>query len=487
MENVIYDVAVIGGGVVGGLTLRELSRYRLRTVLLERSEDVAAGASKANSGIVHGGFDAMPGTLKARYNVEGNARMEQTARELGVPFRRNGSLVLAFTEEDRGTLSELMRRGIKNGVPGLQLLSREEALAREPNLSPEILGALWAPSGGIVCPYELTVAAIGNAMDNGAELCTGFAAAAIRDEDGAFAVTSENGETIRARYLINAAGVHSGDVARMIGDDSFTITPRRGEYLLLDKTQGDTVSSTIFQPPTAMGKGVLVTPTVDGNLLMGPTSENIRDKDDVSTTAAGLETVQKLSRKSVPGVNLRAVITSFAGLRACSNGGDFIIGPSAVNARFMNAAGIESPGLTAAPAIAAALVEHLGESGLVLAENPDFDPVRAPIPEFRRLSDEEREALVREDPAFGRVICRCETITEGEILAAIRRNPPARSVDAIKRRTRAGMGRCQGGFCGPQVVELLSRELGIPMENVTKSGEGSRMLAGRTKAGEVRK
>lgn len=487
MENAIYDVAVIGGGVVGGLTLRELSRYRLRTVLLERSEDVAAGASKANSGIVHGGFDAKPGTRKARYNVEGNARMEETARELGVPFRRNGSLVLAFTEEDRRTLEDLLDRGRKNGVPGLRLLSRGEALEREPNLSPEILGALWAPSGGIVCPYELTVAAVGNAMDNGAELRTGFAAAAIRDEDGVFTVTAETGETVRARYLINAAGVHSGDVARMIGDDSFTITPRRGEYLLLDKTQGGTTSATIFQPPTAMGKGVLVSPTVDGNLLVGPTSENVTDKDDVSTTAAGLETVQRLSRKSVPGVNLRAVITSFAGLRACSDGGDFIIGPSAANPRLLNAAGIESPGLTASPAIAAALVEHLRGAGLALEENPDFDPVRPPIPEFRRMSDGEREALVRQDPAFGRVVCRCETITEGEILAAIRRNPQARSMDAVKRRTRAGMGRCQGGFCGPQVVEILSRELGIPMEDVTKSGGGSRMLAGRTKAGEVRK
>lgn len=486
MEHPVYDVAVIGGGVVGGLTLRELSRYRLQTVLLEAGEDVASGASKANSAIVHAGFDAKPGSLKAKYNVEGNTLMEGTAKELGVPFRRNGSLVLAFTEKDQETLKELLERGIENGVPGMKLLSRDEALKEEPNLSGEILGALWAPTGGIVCPYELTIAAVGNAMDNGAELRTNFEVFEIREEDGVFAVKASSGETVYARYIVNAAGVHSDEVARLVGDDSFKVTPRRGEYLLLDRTQGATVFSTVFQPPTKMGKGVLVTPTVDGNLLVGPTSEDISDKGDTETTPEGLSKVQELSRMSVPSVNLRAVITSFAGLRACSDRGDFILGPSEKNPKFINAAGIESPGLTASPAIAKALVGHLRQAGLHLEEKPEFDPVRKPFPEFRRMTAAEREAAIREDPAFGRVICRCETITEGEILAAIRRNPGARSVDGVKRRTRAGMGRCQGGFCGPQVVEILARELKIPMEEVTKSGGASRMLVGKTK-GEDRK
>ena len=284
MEHPVYDVAVIGGGVVGGLTLRELSRYRLQTVLLEAGEDVASGASKANSAIVHAGFDAKPGSLKAKYNVEGNALMEGTAKELGVPFRRNGSLVLAFTEKDQETLKELLERGIENGVPGMKLLSRDEALKEEPNLSGEILGALWAPTGGIVCPYELTIAAVGNAMDNGAELRTNFEVFEIREEDGVFAVKASSGATVYARYIVNAAGVHSDEVARLVGDDSFKVTPRRGEYLLLDRTQGATVFSTVFQPPTKMGKGVLVTPTVDGNLLVGPTSEDISDKGDTETT-----------------------------------------------------------------------------------------------------------------------------------------------------------------------------------------------------------
>ncbi len=484
MENPVYDVAVIGGGVVGGLTLRELSRCRLRAVLLERAEDVVMGASKANSAIVHAGFDAKPGSLKARYNVEGNARMEVVVKELSVPFRRNGSLVLAFSEDDRKTLEELLERGRQNGVPGVRLMSREEALEQEPNLSPDIAGALWAPTGGIVCPYELAIGAIENAMDNGAELRTNFEVMEIRDEDGKFAVRSAAGETVRARYVVNAAGVHADEVAKMIGDFSFSITPRRGEYLLLDKTQGATVFSTVFQPPTKMGKGVLVTSTVDGNLLVGPTSENISDKEDTATTPEGLEKVQRLSRLSVPSVNLRAVITSFAGLRACSDGGDFIIGPSAANSRFINAAGIESPGLTASPAIAAALVGYLRQAGLEMVEKDDFNPNRKPFPKFRRMTEAEREAVIREDATFGRVVCRCETITEGEILAAVRRNPPARSVDAVKRRTRAGMGRCQGGFCGPQVVEILSQELGIPMEKVTKSGGESRMLYGKTKTAQ---
>ena len=480
MEKV-YDVAVIGGGVVGGMTLRELSRYQLKTILLEQAEDVVMGASKANSAIVHAGFDAEPGTLKAQYNVEGNALMEAVTGELSVPFRRNGSMVLAFSEEDLKTLRDLQERGRKNGVPGVRLMSREEALSQEPNLSEEIKGALWAPSGGIVCPYELATAAIGNAMDNGAELKTGFRVTGIEKENGNFVVISEAGEKLYARYLVNAAGVHADEVARMIGDDSFSITPRRGEYMLLDKTQGATVFATIFQPPTKMGKGVLVTPTVDGNLLVGPTSEDIFDKDDTATTPEGLEKVERLSKLSVPSVNLRAVITSFAGLRATPDGGDFIIGPSAADAGFINAAGIESPGLTASPAIAVAVVKHLEEAGLVLIKRENFSPFRKPFPKFRRMSGAEREALIRQDASFGRIVCRCETITEGEILAAIHRNPPARDVDAVKRRTRAGMGRCQGGFCGPQVVEILSRELGIPMDEVTKCGGASRMLVGKTK------
>lgn len=475
-----YDVAVIGGGVTGGMVLRELARYQLSTILLEKEDDVVMGATKANSAIVHAGFDAEPGTNKAKYNVEGNRLMEEVTAELSVPFKRNGSLVLAFAAEDLETLRALKERGEKNGVPGLRLLGPEEVWEMEPNISREILGALYAPTGGIVCPYELAIGAIENAMDNGAALCTNFPVDGIRDEGDYFTITSGK-DCVEARFVVNAAGVHADEIARMVGDESFTITPRRGEYELLDKTQGNLVHCTIFQPPTKMGKGILVTPTVDGNLLTGPTSENIADKEDTSTTAPGLETVQRLAHKSVPGVQYRMTITSFTGLRACSDTHDFVIGPVKGCPRFVNAAGIESPGLTSAPAIAKAVVRSLAESGLALAPKADFDPHRKPFPKFREMSDEERAQLVQHDPHFGRIVCRCEGVTEGEVLAAIHRNPPACSVDAVKRRARAGMGRCQGGFCGPQVVEILARELGIPMEEVTKSGGESKMLAGKTR------
>ncbi len=475
-----YDIAVIGGGVIGGMVLRELARYQLKTILLEKEDDVVMGATKANSAIVHAGFDAEPGTNKARYNVEGNALMEQTAKELSVPFIRNSSLVLAFTEDDLDAIRLLKQRGEQNGVPGLEILAPKEALEKEPNLSKDIKGALWAPTGGIVCPYELAIGAIENAMDNGAELLTNFPVEEIR-EQGDFFIIRSGGKTVEARFVVNAAGVYADEIARMVGDDSFTITPRRGEYELLDKTQGKMVRSTIFQPPTKMGKGILVTPTVDGNLLTGPTSENIEDKEDTATTAAGLEKVQTLAQKSVPGINYRMVITSFTGLRACSDTHDFVIGPAKGAPRMIHAAGIESPGLTSAPAIARAVVQYLKEAGLVLAENPNFHPFRKPFPKFREMSEEERAELAAKDPAFGRIVCRCETVTEGEVLAAIHRNPPARSVDAVKRRARAGMGRCQGGFCGPQVVEILAREFNIPMEQVTKSGGNSQMLTGKTR------
>ncbi|MGI5893391.1 MAG: NAD(P)/FAD-dependent oxidoreductase [Candidatus Merdivicinus sp.] len=476
-----YDVAIIGGGVTGAMVLRQLMRYQLKAVLLEKEDDVVMGATKANSAIVHAGFDAEPGTNKARYNVEGNRLMEEVTTELSVPFCRNGSLVLAFSEEDLQTVQNLLERGKENGVPGLQLLTPEEVWAMEPQITREIKGALYAPTGGIVCPYELAIGGIENAMDNGAELRTNFKVEKIQEEDGFFTIHSSS-ECVEARYIVNAAGVHADEVARMIGDESFTITPRRGEYELLDKTQGKMVKCTIFQPPTKMGKGILVTPTVDGNLLTGPTSENILEKENTATTPEGLETVQKLARKSVPNINYRMVITSFTGLRACSDTHDFVIGPSEKSSHLIHAAGIESPGLTSAPAIGKAVVKHLAEAGLELIPNPNFNPIRKPFPKFREMSDEERAELVRKDPHFGRIVCRCEGVTEGEILAAIHRNPPARSVDAVKRRARAGMGRCQGGFCGPQVVEILAKELGVPMEEITKSGGESRMLTGKTRS-----
>lgn len=479
----MMDVAVIGAGVVGALIARELSRYQLDVCMLEKADDVAMGTSKANSAIVHAGFDCQPGSVMAKMNVRGNAMMDQLTRELSVPFKRNGSMVLAFGEEDAGTLQILLDRGIQNGVPGVEIVSGDRARELEPNISGNVTAALVAPSGGIVCPYELTIAAAGNAMDNGVRLYTGFEVVSADFADGDWTLVSAAGDQVEARYVINAAGLFSDRVAALLGDTGYHLFPRRGEYLLLDRDQGQMVSHTIFQCPSAMGKGILVTPTVDGNLLLGPTSENREDREDTATTAEGLATVARLAAKSVPSVNLRAVITSFTGLRSCSPGHDFVIESSKNRPQLVEITGIESPGLSSAPAIAEYAVGLLKEMGLPLHEKADFNPIRRPIPRFREMDIQQRRALIQEDARFGQIICRCETVTEGEIVRALHQNPPAHDLDGVKRRTRTGMGRCNGGFCTPQAVEIIARELGIPVEQVTKCGGDSRLLVGKTKEG----
>lgn len=479
------DVAVIGAGVVGALIARELSRYELDVCMLEKADDVAMGTSKANSAIIHAGFDCQPGSVMARMNVRGNAMMDELAKQLSVPFKRNGSMVLAFNEEDVGTLQVLLDRGIKNGVPGVKIVSGDEAREMEPNVSGEVVAALVAPSGGIVCPYELTIAAAGNAMDNGVKLITGFEVVDARFDKGVWTLVSADGEEVQAKYVVNAAGLFSDRVAALLGDADYHVFPRRGEYLLLDRDQGKMVSHTIFQCPSVMGKGILVTPTVDGNLLLGPTSENREDREDTATTAEGLATVARLASKSVPGVNLRAVITSFTGLRSCSKEHDFVIEPSKNRPQLVEITGIESPGLSSAPAIAEYAVSLLAEMGVQLKEKADFNPIRHPIPRFREMDIEERRKLIAEDARFGQIICRCETVTEGEIVRALHQNPPAHDLDGVKRRTRTGMGRCNGGFCTPQAVEIIARELGIPVEQVTKCGGASRLLVGKAKEGDL--
>jgi len=475
-----YDVIIVGAGVVGGFAARELSRYKLKVCIVEKEADVAMGTSKANSSIVHAGFDAEPGTLKAKMNVRGNEMMEGICRELDVPFKRIGSFVLGFEEKDKDRLEELLQRGIKNGVKGLQILSREEIAEKEPNVSPNAKYALYAPSAGVVCPYELTIAAVENAVDNGVELMLENKVSNIRFEKDKFIVSTEKGE-LKSRFLVNAAGLFADKIAEMVGRHNFTITPRRGEYILFDKNQGKLVNKVLFQVPTDKGKGILVTTTVDGNLLIGPNAEDIDDREDVSTSAKGLDEIVNGARKSIPGFNMRETITSFAGLRARPSTGDFIIEASNVNPQLINAAGIESPGLSAAPAIGEYIVDILRSQGLPLVDKNNFNPVRKPVLRFREMDEEELQKAISDNSHYGRIVCRCEKITEGEIIDAIRRNAGARNLDGIKRRTRAGMGRCQGGFCTPRVVEILSRELGIPMEAVTKTGRESKLLVGKTK------
>ena len=475
-----YDVAVIGAGVAGALITRSLSKYNVKVALLERCNDMAMGSTKANSAIVHAGFDAKPGTLKAKLNVRGVELMNKTCEELHVPLKNNGSLVVAFSEEEMETLEELKKRGEQNGVERLCVIGRDELKALEPNIGDTAVGALNAPTASIVCPYELTIAAVENAVTNGAEFIRNCEVKAIEQKNDGFVLSTTLGN-IEAKYVINAAGVHSGEIAELIGDDSIKIIPRHGDYYLLDKSQGTLVSHTIFQCPSKMGKGVLVSPTVDGNLIVGPSATDIEDGDDVATTADGLASIYEASVKSVPAVNIRNAITSFSGNRAHPVTDDFIIGSSSKNKNFVNVAGIESPGLSSAPAIAE-MVEGIMLDLMGGAEKKtDFNPVRPEPVRFRHLNAEQRAELVKKNKAYGRIICRCETITEGEIIDAIKAPAGARDVDGVKRRTRAGMGRCQGGFCGSKVVEILARELGTDMNEITKFGGESKIMFEKTK------
>ena len=479
----IYDVIIVGAGVIGGMLARELSKFQLSVCLLEKENDVATGATKANSGIVHGGYDPVPGTLKAKLNSEGVEMLFQAAKELNVSILRNGSMVCAFgTDAEHELLDELYEQGQKNSIPDLKIISGDEARALEPNLSPAVSRVLHVPNAGIVCPYNLAIAAVGNAMDNGVTLRRNFEVCKIEKAD-VFTVTATNGDSVQGKFMVNCAGGHSDKIAEMAGDGCFKIIPRAGEYMLLDKAEGDRVGHTLFQCPTAEGKGILVSPTVHGNLLVGPTATKVATPDSKDTTPAGLATVEKLSAKSVPSVNFRQVITSFTGVRSSTADGEFVLKASNVVPGLIHAGAVDSPGLTCCVSIARFLVDILRKEGLELTEKADWNPYRKDLHAFSRMTDEEKNAVIKQDPAFGKIVCRCEGISEGEILEAIRMNPPALDMDGVKRRTRSGMGRCQGGFCSPYVMELIAREAGIPMEQVTKNGGESRMVMGRI--GEV--
>ena len=475
----MYDAVIIGGGAVGCAVARYLSRYRLDICLVERGEDVCVGTSKANSAICHAGFDAPAGSAKARFNVEGSRMMEGLSRELDFPYRRCGSLVLCFDEAELPHLWELLDRGVQNGVEGLEILDKAALHALEPAVSDKAVAALWAPTGAILCPFGMTIALAENAAANGCAFRFDTEVSRIERRGGFFRLHT-GGDFIDARVVISAAGVHGDALHNQLCEEKLTIVPRRGEYCLLDRTCGQLVRHTIFQLPSAMGKGVLVTPTVHGNLLVGPTAVDQPDKDRTATTAEGLRAVAETAAKSVESLPMRDTITSFAGLRAHLSGpeDDFIVGESADG--FFEAVGIESPGLSSAPAIGRYLAALAAEK-LHAVEKLDFIAQRRDIPRPREMDFAARQALIARDPAYGQVICRCEGVTEGEIRDAIRRTPGARSLDGVKRRVRAGMGRCQGGFCGPKVMELLSRELHVPITELTKGGGESRLLAGRTK------
>ncbi|MCR1952311.1 NAD(P)/FAD-dependent oxidoreductase [Clostridium sp. DSM 100503] len=475
----MYDVAIIGAGVIGASIFRELTKFNLKVVILEKENDVAMGTTKANSAIIHSGYDPEYGTLMAKYNVKGNEMFEDLCKELSVPFKRNGSLVIAFNEEELELLKVLYENGIKNKVKGLELLNKEEVLLKEPNLNNDILGALYAPTGGIVGPFEYTIALIENGIENGGEIKLSSEVIGI-EKDDIFKINIKDKETVEAKYVINAAGVYCDKIHNMICEEKFEITPIRGEYYVIDKNEGKMFEHTIFQCPTKLGKGVLVTPTVHGNLIVGPNAETIEDKDSVKTTSKGLEYIKETASKTTNKINFRNSIRNFSGLRAHSDNGDFIIEENEDVKGFIDVAGMKSPGLSAAPAIAIDILDILKNAGLKMDKNDKFNPYREQI-RFMELSLEERAEVIKKDSRYGRIICRCEQITEGEIVDAIKRSFGTISLDGVKRRCRPGMGRCQGGFCGPRVQEIISRELNIPLENIVLEKDGSYILTGKSR------
>lgn len=477
MEEMRYDVAIIGAGVTGCAVARELSKYQLSVCVVERAEDVGSGTTKANSAIVHAGFDAAPGSMKARFNVEGSRMMEGLAEELDFDFRRNGSMVLCFSEEDVPALHRLRAQGEENGVEGLLVITGDKAREMEPNVSEAAVAALYAPSGGIVCPFGITVALAENACDNGVEFCFLTEVGQVVKEEGGYRLETAKG-AISARYVVNAAGVYADRFHNMVSGEKIHITARKGDYCLLDKEAGAHVSHTIFQLPGKMGKGVLVSPTVHGNLLVGPTALDVEDKEQTATAAEQLEELTEKSALGVDRIPYRQVITSFSGLRAHEDGDDFIIGEARDAKGFFDAAGIESPGLSSAPAIGAFLAERIAqEAGAGKKES--WVGKRKGIVRPGTLGNEGRAELIKQNPAYGNIICRCEGVSEGEIVDAVTRTLGARSLDGIKRRVRQGMGRCQAGFCTPKAMEILARETGMKMEEICKNIPGSEMLTGQ--------
>ena len=475
----MYDVAIIGAGVIGSAVARELSKYNVNACVIEREEDVCCGTSKANSAIIHAGFDAKPGSLKAKLNVRGNEMMDQLSKDLDIPFKRNGSLVVRTKDQDPAGLVELLEKAKANGVPRVRILNREELIAMEPNLSDDVVEALHAPTGAIVCPFHMTIAFAENAYENGVEFFLNTKVENIEKTQDGYKIFT-NKQVIEAKVLVNAAGVYSDVFNNMVSSRKLQVIARKGEYMLLDKAAGCHVNQTIFQLPSKMGKGVLVSPTVHGNLIVGPTACDIDDKEGTNTTQKYLDSIGPAAALSVKNVPLRQVITSFAGLRAHEADGDFVIGEAAGAEGFFNAAGVESPGLSSAPAIGELLAGQIAEK-LSLSKKDNFKATRKGILNPEKLTMEERNALIKEQPAYGNIICRCEMISEGEILDAIHRPLGARSLDGVKRRTRAGMGRCQSGFCSPRTMEILAREVPMAMSDISKSGGKSTYIVGTNK------
>lgn len=466
------DIIVIGAGVVGCSIARELSKYNLDVLVVEKNSDVSEGISKGNSGIVHAGYNEKIGTLKAKLNIEGNKMFHDLSRDLQFPFKRNGAFILAFSNDDMKTLESLKENGEKLGVEGLEILTREEALNIEPNLNKEIVGVLNVKTSGIVSPYEMTIALAENAAENGVEFKLNSKVTNIEKTSEGYKVTLNNKEVVNGKLIINASGLEGAFLNNLVSMTKRKINPVKGEYCLFDKVAGAMITKTLFQVPSDLSKGVLVTPTAEGNLLVGPNAE---EGKELKTSREGIDEILDKSKKSVEELPIARILNTFSGIRPKTKGGDFIIEEAEDAKNFINVIGIDSPGLTAAPAIGVYVVNIIKEK-LDLVEKKNFKKTREKIARFAELSLEEKNTLIKEKPAYGHMVCKCEFVTEGEIIEAIHRPIPALTVDAIKRRTRASMGGCQGVGCTLPISKILSRELGIDISDINKNSEGSPVI-----------
>ncbi|MFP4499757.1 MAG: NAD(P)/FAD-dependent oxidoreductase [Candidatus Hydrogenedentota bacterium] len=478
-----YDVAIVGAGCVGAAIARRLSSYELRVALLEQCADVGFGVSKANSGIIHAGFHHPTTSLKARLEIRGNLMFEQLHHDLGFPFKRVGILVVAFSYEEMKTVEQLYAQGVENRVPLLEICSRERMLMLEPNLNPDTVGGLYAPTGGIIEPYRYVFALVESAVKNGVVLHTEFCVARAAHDDGVYTIESEAGQTVRARHIINAAGLHADELSAIFGAEPFEITPRKGEEFLLDRKAAGFPNHVLFPVPARHSKGILVIPTVEGTMMIGPTATEVEAKEDRATSDENLDTVFAQAMHMVPSISRRDIITAFAGSRPVMAGNDFYIGVSTMAPHFIQVAGIQSPGLTASPAIAEYVKDLLKQDGLALTEKTRFDPLLENSPRVREQPIERLENLVADDPNYGHIVCRCEAVSEAEIIEAIARGHT--TMDGIKFYTRAGMGRCQGGFCTYRILKILARETGMPIDAITKRGGESRLVLGRLGVGAI--
>ena len=480
----MMDVVIIGAGALGTAIARELSKYEINVLVIDKNEDVGGDASKSNSGIIHTGYDATPGTLESRLVVAANPMYDKLARELDVPFIRCGAILAAVSQEEYQLLPKLFRKAHENGVYDVEMLTAEQARKLEPNISPEVKGGIYIPRESIIDPFTLVVAYAENAAMNGTKFMLSTKVTDIKVEEGRVTkVVTDKGE-IATQFVVNAAGLYTDEIATMVGLCDFKVHPRKGQFYIMDKEVPYNIEKILLPVPTKHSKGKLASPTTHGNMLIGPTAEDLEDKEDYVVTREGLKEIIESVRRLLPAVSPKDAITQYCGLRPTKTPEGYKIEASKEVKGYIGVTGVRSTGVTASAAIAGYVVDILADEGLELKLKKNFEPYRIGITKFNELSWKEKDELIKQNPLYGHVICRCETVTEGQIVEAIHRPIGPRSLDAIKRRLRAGAGRCQGGFCGPRVVEILARELNVPPETITKHRKGSEILTGPNRLGD---